>query len=182
MLWSETPVRASVRSTGRRRLLGALGTLAGATMLGAGLSGCGFRLRRPPDLAFRRVALVQFSARSGMAAALRAAMRSNLEVVGDPRQADVVVVAIHEQRLRSIVASGAAGQVRELQLRLQFSYKVQSAQGQELLSPVEMALSRDMSYAEAFALAKAAEEEQLVREMQEDMALQVMRRLATLKL
>jgi LPS-assembly lipoprotein len=116
-----------------------------------------------------------------MADALRAALRFSVEVVADPRQADVVVVALNEQRLRSIVATGAAGQVRELQLRLQFSYKVQSARGQELLLPVEMVLSRDMSYAEAFALAKAAEEEQLVREMQEDMALQVLRRLATLK-
>lgn len=146
-----------------------------------GVSGCGFQLRRPPQLAFARVALTQFASRSGMAASLRAALRSVCEVVADPGQADVVVVALQEQRSRSIVATGAAGQVRELQLRLQFSYRVQSAQGRELLQPVEMVLSRDMSYAEAFALAKAAEEEQLVREMQDDMALQVLRRLATLR-
>lgn len=169
-----------MRGHSRRALLGVLPGL-GAWLLGTGLSGCGFQLRRPPQLTFGRVALTQFAARSGMADALRAALRSSVEVVSDPRQADVVVVALNEQRLRSIVATGAAGQVRELQLRLQFSYKVQSSRGQELLLPVEMVLSRDMSYAEAFALAKAAEEEQLVREMQEDMALQVLRRLATLK-
>ena len=47
-----------------------------AASLAAGLGGCGFELRRPPELPYTRIALVGFPNRSPMEAALRAALPS----------------------------------------------------------------------------------------------------------
>lgn len=49
----------------------------------------------------------------------------------------------------------------------------------ELIPPTELVLGRDMSYSETTALAKEYEEALLYREMQKDIVIQIMRRLAT---
>ena len=104
------------------------------------------------------------------------------EVVASPAQAQVVLVALQEQRERSIVASTATGQVRELQLRLRFQFRVQTPSGRELAPAAQLLLSRDISYSETAALAKELEEGQQYREMQDDIATQVLRRLSSLRL
>ena len=160
-------------------LLGTWGTLSAA---GGLLTGCGFQLRRAPPMPFRRLALKQFAPRSAVAAALSAALRGECEIVGDPRQAEVVVVAQQDRFVRSLVASSAAGQVRELQLRVIFHFHIETAQGRLLVPLTEMMLSRDMTYDESTALAKELEEAQLIRDMQNDIAAQLLRRLASLTL
>ena len=77
-----------------------------------------------------------------------------------------------------MVASTAAGQVRELQLRVRFEFQLTSPGGRLLIPPTELLLSRDMSYSESVALAKAQEEAELVAAMQADIVQQVLRRLA----
>jgi len=92
------------------------------------------------------------------------------------------LVAHEDRTTRTLVASSAAGQVRELQLRVFFHFHIETAQGRLLAPLSEMLLSRDMTYNESAALAKELEEAQLIAEMQNDVALQVMRRLASLTL
>ena len=75
------------------------------------------------------------------------------------------------------MASTSAGQVRELQLRVRFEFQLSSPGGRQLIPPTELLLSRDMSYSETFALAKAQEETELVAAMQADVVQQVLRRL-----
>ena len=155
----------------RRTLLAALG----ATAL---LSACGFALRQTPPLPFRRITLTGFNPRSPLAAELRRRLATSAEVVDTPGQADVVLQAIIDKRERSVVASTAAGQVRELQLRVRFEFQVATPGGRLLVPPNELRLSRDMSYSETFALGKAQEEAELVDAMQADIVQQVLRRLA----
>jgi LPS-assembly lipoprotein len=50
------------------------------------------------------------------------------------------------------------------------------------MAPATLLLSRDMSYSESAALAKEQEEAEFYREMQTDVVLQVMRRLASIRL
>jgi LPS-assembly lipoprotein len=156
----------------RRRLaLGALGTAA--------LTGCGFELRRAPELRFRTIALAGFAPKSPLAAELRAQLATSPTtlVVETPLQAQVVLESLADGREKSVVASTAFGEVRELQLRSRFSFRLRTPQGRELIPPTEIALSRDMSYRETAALAKELEEDSLYRSMQSDIAAQVMRRL-----
>lgn len=162
----------------RRRLLAATGALAAAALLG----GCGFTLRQTPPLPFRRIALAGFAEGSLIGDALRQRLAEAAQVVDTPGQAEVVLQAINDKRERSVVASTAAGQVRELQLRVRFEFSLASAGGRNLVPPTALLLTRDMSYSERFALAKAQEEAELLAAMQDDIVQQVLRRLARVQL
>lgn len=147
----------------------------------AALAGCGFQLRQAPKMPFRSIALVGFAPQSVLADALRAQLRdSQVQLLDAPATAQVVFEALTDARERSVVASTAAGQVREVQLRVRLRFRVATPSGKQLLAVDELLLSRDMSYSETAALAKAQEEALLYRAMDEDIVGQVMRRLAAI--
>ena len=145
-----------------------------------GVGGCGFALRRSPELRFRTLALRGFAADSPLASELRMQINASQTtlVVDVPAQAQVVLEALSDARERSVVASTAAGQVRELQLRSRLRFRLLRRDGSELIPSTEIVLSRDMSYSETAALAKQQEEALLYRAMQSDIVAQVLRRLA----
>lgn len=147
------------------------------------MAGCGFELRRAPELAFRSIALTGFEPYSPLADELRMQVNASqtTTVAEAPSQAQVVLEALADTRERSVVASTATGQVRELQLRARLQFRLRSAAGRELIAPTEIVRSRDMSYSESLALAKEQEEAQLFRIMQSDIVSQVMRRLAAVR-
>ncbi len=168
MWWSEA----------RRAWSLAAAALAVVTLLATLLGGCGFELRRTPPLPFARIALVGFDSRSPLAAELRAALQQQVQIAPSPVQADVVLHVLRDQREKSVVASTAAGQVREIQLRLKLEFRLSTAGGRELIPATELMLTRDMSYSETFALAKGQEEAELYAAMQTDVVQQTLRRLA----
>ncbi|HEY9240169.1 MAG TPA: LPS assembly lipoprotein LptE [Burkholderiaceae bacterium] len=147
------------------------------------LAGCGFELRRAPELRFRTIQLVNFKPRSPLADALRASINASTTtlVVENVAQAQVVLEAIADTREKVVVASGAAGQVTEFQLRERFRFRLRSVSGRELIPETEILLNRDLSYTESAALAKEQEENFLFRAMQADIVSQVMRRLAAVQ-
>jgi len=154
----------------RRCLLTALPLLA--------VAGCGFELRRAPVLPFGRIALAGFAPRSSLAEELTRQISGSARVVAASERPEVVLQAIADRRDRSVVAATAAGQVREVQLRIHFEFKLTAPGGREVMPAVVIALARDMSYSETFALAKEQEEAQLYAAMQTEIAMQVLRRLA----
>ncbi len=147
------------------------------------LSACGFELRRAPELRFRTVQLVGFKPRSPLAEALVISINASQTtlVVDSAAKAQVVFEALSDARDRSVAASTAAGQVRELQLHSTLNFRLRTVAGRELIAPTEIALKRDLSYVESAALAKEQEEAQLFRAMQTDIVAQVMRRLAAVQ-
>jgi len=152
------------------------------TVLAGGLlAGCGFELRQPPRLAFSSIALTGFARRSPLAEAFKRELERQVKVLEAPEKADVVLQALDDVREKSVVASTSAAQVREFQLRLKFNFRAHTPGGRELIPRAELLLSRDMSYSETQALAKEAEEGELYREMNTDVVLQVMRRLAAVR-
>lgn len=157
----------------RRGLVVSLGAAAMA-------AGCGFELRRPPQMQLRSIQFANFKARSPLAVALRETIDATptTRVVDPPVVPQAVLEAIEDQRERSVVATTAVGQVREFQLRARFEFRLRTPSGRELIGPTKIALSRDMSYSEASALGKEQEEALLYRAMQSDIVAQVMRRLA----
>jgi LPS-assembly lipoprotein len=133
------------------------------SLAGGALAGCGFHMRQPPRMGFGRIALAGFEPRSPMARELRRQLGAGARVVDSPGQADLVLHALDDVRERSVVGSTGAC-------------------WRELIPRVELLLSRDLSYSETAALAKEVEEAELFREMQADVAEQVLRRLASLKI
>ena len=163
-------------SSERRHLLLALAS-AGS---GLALAGCGFDLRQPARVSFSSIALVGFARRSPLADELKRQLQKQVPVLDAPDKADVVLQALDDVREKSVVASTAAAQVRELQLRLKFNFRARTPSGRELIPRAELLVSRDLSYSETAALAKEHEEEELYREMQSDIVAQVLRRLAAI--
>jgi LPS-assembly lipoprotein len=162
----------------RRRWLGA--SLGGGTLLA--LAGCGFQLRQAPAMPFQRIQLQGFRPRSPLAEELRTALSGVATVVETPAQAQVVLESLDDARSRSVVATSAAGQVREMTLRVRFVFRLSTPAGRELMPSRELLLSRDLSYNETNALAKEQEEAQLYRAMQSDIVQQVLRRLSSARL
>ncbi len=157
-----------------------LGTASYAALL----AGCGFELRRVPELQFSTIAFTGFAPRSLMLEELKLNFSGSktTTMVESMAQAQVVFEALHDARERVASASTSAGLVRSFQLRVRLKYLVRTPSGAVLHPPAELLLVRDMSYNESQALAKEQEEAQLYRVMQSDIVAQVMRRLATLKL
>jgi LPS-assembly lipoprotein len=157
----------------RRRHVLLLGTAA--------VAGCGFELRRPPQMQFKRIALTGFAPRSTMGEALRDALRdADVTIVEDAAQAQLTLHALTDAAEKTVVASTAAGQVRDVQLRQRLKFRVTNPAGRELIGETELLLTRDMSYNETVALAKEHEEALLFRGMRSDIVQQLLRRLATL--
>ena len=159
----------------RRLLLLALAGVGASLTLGA----CGFDLRQPARVSFGSIALVGFARRSPLADELKRQLQKQVPVLDAPDKADVVLQALDDVREKSVVASTAVAQVRELQLRLRFNFRARTPGGRELIARAELLVSRDLSYSETAALAKEHEEAELYREMQTDIVAQVLRRLAS---
>ena len=158
--------------------------LCASTALGtASLIGCGFELRRAPELRFRTIQLAGFKARSPLADELRMNINASTTtiVVEGLAQAQVVLESLDDVREKVVVASSVAGQVTEFQLRERFTFRLKSVSGRELIPRTELLQNRDMSYTESAALGKEQVEGFLYRAMQSDIVAQVMRRLASVQ-
>ena len=145
--------------------------------------GCGFQLKRPPELRFATIQLTGFSARSPLAAELRADIDGTptTRVVDTLMEAQVVLQVLADAREKSVVAQTAAGQIREFELRSRFKFRLRSASGRDLIPESEIVLRRSLTYTETAALAKEQEEAFLYRAMQTDIVSQVLRRLAAVQ-
>ncbi|WP_342131405.1 LPS-assembly lipoprotein LptE [Hydrogenophaga sp. OTU3427] len=163
--------------------LGLLGPLA--------LAGCGFQLRKPPKLAFETL-----HAPGGFATPVAQELRRALEQAGvrllppvPPRAPeapaaelpDVVLDVLADQRERAVVGITATGQVRELQLRTRFRFRLRSGLGADLIDDTELLQTRDISFTETAVLGKEAEEALMYKDMQTDIVQQVLRRLSFVK-
>lgn len=167
-----------------------------------GLSGCGFELRRAPNLAFKSVQLTGFAANSPLASELAkaledagvsvvestaaAAAQQNVPASGaasSPRilGTHVVLQALSDTREQAVASITAFSQVRDLSVRTRFKFQLTRADGSSLIAPTELLLANDLPYDEKDALARIDESAAMHRAMQTDIVQQVMRRLAVVK-
>lgn len=158
--------------------------LATVLALSALAGGCGFKLRGSQRFAFSEIA-IQPSPGGPVVQELRTTLGASVRILG----ADVPLAKtplrleiLSEQREKTVVGVNTSGQVREFQLRLRVSFKLDASQGRELIVPDTIVQLRDISYNESYALAKETEEAQLYRDMQSDVVQQILRRLAAVKL
>lgn len=163
----------------RRLILSLAGTGALLT------AGCGFRLRGTPNFAFKSI-YVNAPEGSGLGDELRRALTANsaLRVLTNPQQmleAEVILDVLADRREKTVLGTSSAGQVREFQLRVIFSFRLRTPQDKDLIELAEVQQQRDISYSESAALAKENEEALLYRDMQSDLVQQVMRRLSSVR-
>ena len=156
-----------------------------STALAAGLAGCVFELRKPPRYAFSTM-FSSIPIVSPFGVKLKRGLESSgqVEVINDPRQierAEVIFDQLFELREKVVVGRTSTGAIREFQLRLRYRFRVRSRNGIELIPDAEITLNRDISYNETGALSKESEEGLLYRDMENDLVLQVQRRLAAIR-
>lgn len=179
--------RSWLSQTRRLTIAAACIGLLGAT------SGCGFKLRRGYDMAFKTVQLTGFAGNSPLAAELaRALEASGVNVVDSTLEAaqaassasvpssHVVIDGLDEKRDTLAATATGYGQVRNMTARIEVRFQVKRADGTVLLPPAGVGLTRDMTYNEKDALAKQDESAALQRAMQSDLVNQVMRRLSVI--
>lgn len=160
-------------------------------VLALGLAACGFRMRGATFLPFVSLRTNNLSPHSALGQALVAELTtSGVTVIGParplapgeaPDAVDVVLDVLTDQRERAVVGKTATGQVRELELRYRFKFRVRTPAGKELIPDTELLQERDLSYSETVALGKEAEEELLNRDMVKDITRQVMYLLAAIR-
>ena len=148
-----------------------------------GVGGCGFALKQPVETPFKSI-YGNFTDQTPFGQALRKTILApgNVDLITDPRrmdQAQVILEVLHEQKDKIILGRTAAGTVNAYQLRLMIAFKLRTQDGTELIPETEIALFRDISFNETIVLSKEAEEQLLYRNMQTDIAEQMMRRVAT---
>lgn len=151
-----------------------------ALLLAFILSACGFQLRGSYNLPWETLAIsgvpenneLYFQIRRGLEAS------SQTKVVADAKQAGATLVILQNLQHKAILSLSGKGLVREFQLTRTFMYRIQDAQGKELLPASQIVLQRDMTFDDERIFAKEAEEAMIWREMQQDMVQQLLRRLA----
>ncbi len=168
----------TARVPARREFL--LAAAGGAASLA--LAGCGFKLRQAPVFSFKSIAI---PANTAFANFLRRDLKGSgtVEVLPTDQvaKAEVVFEILAENRDNVIASTDINGQVNELLLRLTIRFRLHGQDGREWLAPTSIQQTRDLTYNETAALAKQSETELLFTDMQNDIAQQVVRRLAAVK-
>ncbi|WP_333845999.1 LPS-assembly lipoprotein LptE [Limnohabitans sp.] len=151
----------------------------------AGLAGCGFELRKPPRYSFSTL-FSSIPIVSPLGVRLKRSLEASgqVEVITDPRQierAQVIFDQLFELREKVVVGRTSTGAIREFQLRLRYRFRVRSRNGFELIPETEITLNRDINFNETGALSKESEEALLYKDMEDDLVLQIQRRLAAIR-
>jgi LPS-assembly lipoprotein len=145
-------------------------------------TGCGFQPRRLDEVPF---ASLYIDAPHGGAVAqrIRSALISNkhTRLAASAAEAEAVLVLEQEARSKAILSLSGAGRVTEYRLGLQLTYRISDKDGRTLAAAETIELSRDITYDDAQVLAKAAEEQLLYRDMEDNAARRIMRRLQSVK-
>jgi LPS-assembly lipoprotein len=156
-----------------------------SSLLAVGLVGCGFELRKAPNYAFNTL-YSSIPPVSPFGAKLKRSLESSgqVEVINDPRQierAQVIFDQLFEFREKVVVGRTSKGEIREFQLRLRYRFRLRSSSGTELIPDTEILLTRDINFNETGALSKESEEALLYRDMENDLVIQLQRRLASVR-
>ena len=155
------------------------------SLLTAGLAGCGFELRKPPNYAFSTL-FSSIPVVSPFGLKLKRSLESSgqVEVITDARQAEraeVLFDQLFELREKVVVGRTSTGAIREFQLRMRYRFRVRSRNGIELIPDTEILLTRDINFNETGALSKESEEGLLYRDMENDLVMKIQRRLAAIR-
>ncbi|MDR0934611.1 MAG: hypothetical protein LBM56_05970 [Burkholderiaceae bacterium] len=149
------------------------------------LSACGFALRGSGGsykLPFKTVYMNLGTTSLFGATFKRHIESSGAKIVEDKKQADIQLEILDNQRIREVLSRSTAGRVREYALFFRFRFQIKDHSNKIVMGPVEILLRRTQTYSESEAYAKEKEADMLYEEMENDVMLQLIRRLANVRL
>jgi LPS-assembly lipoprotein len=150
----------------------------------ATLTGCGFQLRGAAKYNFATVHVqAPISAALGGPGApvvpdvIEGLARNGVAVKPKIEEADFSIRFLQVTFDKRVLSLSGSGRAREFELEYRIRYEFVDVRQRVWGEPGEITIRRDFSYSESQALAKEAEERQLIRDMQLDAASQILRRL-----
>lgn len=146
------------------------------------LAGCGFQLRRLDGIPFASL-YVDAPAGSAVASRVLALLKTvkSVRIAPTPAEAEAVLKLGSAVTNKTILSLSGAGRVTEYRLMLDIAYSVIDREGRELAAPETIELVRELTYDDSQLLAKSAEEGLLYRDMEENAARRIVRRLQAIK-
>lgn len=146
------------------------------------LGGCGFQLRGSYTLPYESL-YVALPSGSVVGATLKRQIRASggTRIADTQEDAQAVFQQVTETREELILALNSSGRVSQLRLRYRFAYRVTDGKGHDLVPVTGIELIRDMIYDDSAVLAKDQEKQLLWHDMENDLAQQLLRRLAASK-
>jgi LPS-assembly lipoprotein len=143
------------------------------------LASCGFQLRGDPAVGAKTLAVTQDGG-SNVAAEIRRTLSAGpTRLVTNAGQAEAHLRVLREAREKTVYTLTGQGRVYEFQLRLAVRYQLTMPKMEDpVIAPMEVEARRLVTYAEAAPIAKEAEEELLYKDMQVDLARQILRHVA----
>lgn len=158
-------------------------TFIAALLISTTLAACGFQLRGPRPLPFASIYL-QMNQYAEFTANLKRQIRASgsTEIAERAADAEVTMVVLRDDHQKDILSLNSAGTVREYRLIRRFAFRLANQAGKELMPYSEIRVNRDISFNDAQVLAKEQEEVLLYRDMDNDVAQQIMRRLAAVRM
>ena len=146
------------------------------------LASCGFQLRGDPAVGIKTLTVTQVGG-SQVAAEIRRTLATGpTRLVPIPGEAEAHLRILREAREKSIFTLTGAGRVYEFQLKLVVQYQLTVPRIEDpVIAPIEIEARRLITYVESAPIAKEAEEELLFKDMQVDLARQILRHIAAVK-
>lgn len=142
------------------------------------LAACGFHLRGEANYAFTSI-YVNAPGAPALAAELERTLAAtgSARVVHVAKDAQVVLDIPSVSDDKEVLSLSGAGGVREYQLTKRVDFRLHDPDGGPWLPPGVITLRRSYSFSESEVLAREAQEERLLKEMQTDAVQQLVRRL-----
>lgn len=146
------------------------------------ISACGFQLRGAVDMPYSSLYIALPETNT-----LRAKLERNIRagsktvIVNSAKESQAVLGITSDKFEKNILSLNSAGQVTEYQLVRTFTFRVYDPAGRDLIPPGTIVIRREVTFDQSEVLSKQAEEVLLVRDMEDDMVQQLLRRLAASK-
>ncbi|MBS1191350.1 MAG: hypothetical protein H6R10_3142 [Rhodocyclaceae bacterium] len=159
-------------------------TLLAALLMATVVAGCGFQLRGSASAQLPyKTFYIALPADAEQAIWLKRYIESagGTTLTARPQDAEAILQQLYDRRDKGILSVDAQGQVREYRLQVTYGFRVVDAKGRTLVPPSEITVIRDMTYNASAVLAKEQEEMLLWRDVNFDVASQIVRRLAIVK-
>ena len=152
-----------------------------ALVTAGGLAACGFHLRGDFNVPFASV-FVSTTGASQIANVLKRELtNSPTRLMTSAKDADAQLNISAEKRERIILSLSGAGRVREYQLKISVRYQLIDSKGVVAIPTSEIQLQRIMTYDDSQVIAKQQEEALLYKDMEQDAASQILRRMTAIK-
>src|ERR1700682_518869 len=146
------------------------------------LASCGFQLRGEPAVGIKKLFISAVGPSAVQADIRRTLATGPTRLVQTAADAEAHLHILHEAREKTVFTITGAGRVYEFQLKLSVRYELLVPGREEpVIAPILVETRRLITYSESAPTAKEAEEQLLFKDMQLDLARQILRHVAAMK-